>query len=64
VDLVNLESINTVMQVQITYYGRRILTFDENACEWFESRVFWNYITLNEDRKYILEDIERRGTIF
>ena len=64
IDLLDLKSASTVMQMQVVNNGLRIYTADEMASEKFEDFVFSSYVFLNEERKGILEDIKSRGSIY
>jgi len=64
VDLFDLKSASTVMQMQVVANGRRIYSTDEIVSEKFEDFVFSSYALLNEERKGILEDIKSRGSIY
>lgn len=64
VDLIDLMSVSTVFQFQIITSGRRIFIGDFDQSEKFEDRVFQLYLTLNDDRRYILEDISATGKIY
>jgi uncharacterized protein len=63
VDLVDLRAASTVMRIQVIAHGKRLWCSDMYACEVFEDFVFSSYARLNEERKGILEDIRRRGSI-
>lgn len=63
VDLVDLRAASTVMRSQIIAHGRRIYCGEEAACEQFEDLVYSSYAHLNEERRYILEDIHTHGRI-
>lgn len=62
VDLIDLYDATTVLQFEVISTGERLF-FANNGIEWFESKVYWNYLTLNEDRRLILEDIAKTGKI-
>jgi len=64
IDLLDLKSSSTVMQMQVVANGLRIYSADEMATEKFEDFVFSSYALLNEERKGILEDIKSRGSIY
>jgi len=64
VDLLDLKSTSTVMQMQVVANGKRIYSSDDMFCEKFEDFVFSSYALLNEERKDILEDIKSRGSIY
>ena len=54
VDLIDIKTANTVFQFEIVTKGIKLKTSKE--VEDFENRVWWNYLTLQDDRKIILED--------
>ncbi len=64
VDLVDLSTASTVMQFQVVSTGERIFTADAAAMEWWELKVYQLYLTLNDDRKPILEAIQQTGRIY
>ena len=64
VDLVNLRTASTVLRAQIIAGGERLHCTDENRCSEFEDFVFSDYARLNEERRGILEDIQRRGSVY
>ena len=64
VDLLDLRSASTVMQFEVITSGKRIYCRDENYCAEFEMLTFSSYQWLNEMRKFILEDIRKRGSIY
>ncbi|MGB3588897.1 MAG: nucleotidyltransferase domain-containing protein, partial [Tunicatimonas sp.] len=64
IDLVDLQQASTVMQFQVVSTGERIYCRDENELAWWELKVYQLYLTLNDDRKPILEEIKRTGTIY
>ncbi|MEQ9306121.1 MAG: nucleotidyltransferase domain-containing protein [Marinoscillum sp.] len=64
VDLIDLQPADTVLQMQVVTNGVRLFTSDEKESDWFESKVWWNYFTLNEDRAVILEEIAKTKTIY
>jgi len=64
VDLVDLQSASTVIQFQVVSTGERIYCRDENEMAWWELKVYQLYLTLNDDRRPILEEIKRTGTIY
>lgn len=64
VDLVDLASASTVMRAQIVHGGERLYCADEMACETFEDYVYSSYARLNEERREILQDVLRRGSVY
>lgn len=63
VDLVDLAAASAVMRAQVIHGGERIYCADEVACETFEDYVYSSYARLNEERRGILQDILRRGSV-
>ena len=63
VDLVNLQRASTVLRHQIVSHGQRIYCADRFMAEEFESRALSNYVRLNESRRQILRDIQKRRKI-
>ena len=64
VDLVDMTTASTVMQFQVVSTGERIFTADATTMEWWELKVYQLYLTLNDDRKPILEAIQQTGRIY
>ena len=64
VDLVDLTIATTVMQFQVVSTGERIFATDPAAMEWWELKVYQLYLTLNDDRKPILDAIQASGRIY
>jgi predicted nucleotidyltransferase len=64
VDLIDLRSATTVLQMQVLSTGKRIICNDALEVDSFEDRVFSDYARLNEERSGILEDIRERGSIY
>lgn len=63
VDLVRLEDASTVMQAQIITTGEMLFCRDQRVCAEFEARVLSDYARLNRERREILADIQRHGSI-
>lgn len=64
VDLIDLQQASTVMQFQVVSTGERIFAADEQYMPWWELKVYQLYLTLNDDRKPILEEIRKSGHIY
>ena len=64
VDLVNLQRASTVLRHQIVSHGQRIYCADRFTAEEFESRALSDYVRLNESRRQILRDIQKRRKIY
>ncbi len=63
VDLVDLLRADTVTQAQVVSTGRRIQTASESQAAFFEVTVLSKYARLNEERREILNDIQKRGSV-
>jgi uncharacterized protein len=64
VDLVDLSSASTVLRMQVIGTGERLFCGDVIAGEQFDDLVFSSYARLNEERRWILSDVHRRGSVF
>lgn len=64
VDLVDLRSASTVMQMQVVATGIVIAKWDRTARQEFEMHTSSAYALLNEERASILDDIQARGQIY
>lgn len=64
VDLVDLGTTSTVMRAQVISTGERLWCSDELACEAFEDFVYSSYARLQEERRGILEDALKRGSVY
>lgn len=63
VDLVDLCTASTVMRMQVIAHGRPVALFDTAAQTRFEDYTYSAYARLNEERRGILEQVRRDGTI-
>jgi len=54
VDLIDLQNSNTVFAYEII--NKSIKLKSTKKAEDFENRIWWNYLTLQDDRREILED--------
>jgi len=63
VDLVDLAGASTVMRAQVVSTGRVLLDADPSFREQFETTVYSSYARLNEERRGILERIQREGRV-
>jgi len=64
VDLVDLLRASTVLRMQVVAHGERLYSADETEVEQFEDMVFSSYARLNEERREILADVRKRGSIY
>ena len=63
VDLVDLRRASAVMRVQVLADGRTLYEGDRGARALFEATALSDYARLNEERRGILADVRRRGTV-
>jgi predicted nucleotidyltransferase len=63
VDLVQLDTVSTVLQMQVIQTGKRIFCKDNFYCNKFESQIFSEYVELNELRKPYLDEIAKTGKV-
>lgn len=64
VDLVDLASAFTVLQARIIASGERLWCACASGCDLYEAYVLSAYARLNEERRYILEDVLSRGSVY
>ena len=64
VDLVDLRAASTVMRMQVITKGIVLAVFDSAEKECFETYAYADYARLNEERRAILEQVERDGTVY
>jgi predicted nucleotidyltransferase len=64
VDLIDLLKASTVMRLQVISKGICLYEGNKIKKEVFENYVYSAYARLNEERKEIIEDIEKRGKVY
>ncbi|MDT8421221.1 MAG: nucleotidyltransferase domain-containing protein [Desulfuromonadales bacterium] len=64
VDLVDLLKASTVMRLQVVANGERLYCGNAEEVERFENYVFSSYARFNEERRNIIEDIRKRGSVY
>lgn len=64
VDLVDLHAASTVMAAQIVSQGERLHCSDTRCCAEYEDYTYSAYARLNEERREILRDIQKRGNVY
>jgi predicted nucleotidyltransferase len=64
VDLIDLKSATTVFQAQIVATGKVLYCNNHHKRVLFEMKVLKEYAKLNEERKVILEQIQKRRTVY
>lgn len=63
VDLIDLRTANAVLAIQVLETGRLLFQGDPRVVQAFELNVMTRYCDLNRERRDILADVARRGTI-
>jgi len=64
VDLVDLRSASTVLRMQVVAHGCLLCAPDDAERGRFEDGVFSSYARLNEERRAILERVDREGRVY
>lgn len=64
VDLINLSNSSTVFKAQVIGNGKVIYCSDDNRRMYFEMRAYKEYALLNEERQVILDNINKRGSVY
>lgn len=64
VDLINLRQASTVMKMQVISSGKCLYSRNDGERDRFETWVYSSYARLNEERREILNDIQKRGSVY
>ena len=64
IDLIDLRAASTVMRMQVVSRGVVLAVLDPPEKERFETYTYASYARLNEERKSILEQVTREGTVY
>lgn len=64
VDLVDMLLADSVTSAQVILTGELLFVGDAKACAVFETSALAKFLQLNEERRGILEDIEKRGSVY
>ncbi len=64
VDLNEMRKLPVTLRVQIILQGVRVFCKDQVAAETYDSHTLSDYVRLNEERQYILKDIQQREQIY
>ena len=64
VDLVDLRAASTVMRMQVISQGTLLFASGAGEADRFADYVYSDYARLNEERKAILEQVRREGTVY
>jgi predicted nucleotidyltransferase len=59
-----LRAASTVMRMQVVSHGALLFASDAGEADRFADYVFSAYARLNEERKAILEQVRREGTVY
>ncbi len=64
VDLVDLRRASTVFRAQVVNTGIRVYARNSSTCDAFEVLAVSMYLRFNEERRDLLDDICRTGSVF
>ena len=64
VDLIDLQNASTDFRFVIISTGKRLFCSSEYFCDFFEMTAYSMYQRFEEERKPIIEDIKKRGSIY
>jgi len=64
IDLNDMQKLPVTLKVQIILQGKRLYCQDQVAAEFYDTHILSDYVRLNEERQYILKDIQQRERIY
>jgi uncharacterized protein len=64
VDLVDLHRVPPLLRFEVFQGGVRVAARDHVACDFYETAAVSGYRRLNEERRELLQEIGRRGTVY
>jgi len=64
VDLIDLRAASTVVRMQVIVHGMALAVFDAHEQRLFETYTYSDYTRLNEERKGILDQVQRERTVY
>lgn len=64
VDIVNLVEVDINFAAEILFNGKNIYSIDQEFQEEYEMKVLAQYLTFEEDRRIVIEEIYKRGSIY
>lgn len=64
IDIIDFYQVDLNFQAEIITSGRMIYCRDVDEISFLEMKVLGNYLTLEEDRKVVIEAIYERGSVF
>jgi hypothetical protein len=62
--VIDLRTVPTHLQAQVVTKRQRHVRTNFEQIKSFEDFVYSSYARLNEERKYILADIQQRGSVY
>jgi predicted nucleotidyltransferase len=64
IDLIDLEKVDTSFAFEIISSGQCIYSINEDLKSEYEMKILSNYLTLQEDRKVVIDAIYERGSVY
>ena len=64
IDLIDLEKVDTSFAFEIISSGQCIYSINEDLKSEYEMKILSNYLTLEEDRKVVIDAIYERGSVY
>lgn len=64
VDFIDLRQASTVMKMQVISSGKCLYSRNDGDRDRFETWIYSSYARLNEERREILNDIQKRGSVY
>lgn len=64
IDLIDFNKVDLLFQIEIITNGKCLFCKDRYEKEKLEMKILSKYLTLEEDRKVVIESIYKRGTVF
>ncbi|MCK8816313.1 nucleotidyltransferase domain-containing protein [Natroniella sulfidigena] len=64
VDLVNLTEVDVNFATEIIASGQNIYAVAQEVKEDYEMKILAKYLTLEEDRRIVIEEIYKRGSVY
>ncbi|MBF0492427.1 MAG: nucleotidyltransferase domain-containing protein [Deltaproteobacteria bacterium] len=64
VDLIDLKSTTTVFRFEIISHAQLIFCSNSDTAAFFETYVYSSYLRFQEERKAILSDVLKRGSVY
>ncbi len=64
IDLINFKEIDTNFAAEIIAEGSNIYAINQDFQAEYEMRILSKYLTLEEDRRIVIEEIYKRGSVY